>query len=84
MYIQVNLDPLEITASFTYLGHTVNLNNSYWADLYKNLGKAHRRWEMVAKLLTKMGAKVRSRLMMYKAEVHTVPIYGRESWIIME
>ena len=64
--IKLNLNPLESAAAFTYLGRTIAYNNSKWASLYHNMGKARRRWGMVLKLLQKTGATLRSRSMMYK------------------
>ena len=65
----MNADPLDPIAAFPYLGHTVAYNNSDWEDLYQNLQKSHRRWEMVGKVVIKMGAMVQAQDILYKAVV---------------
>ena len=70
-------------AEFPYLGHTVTYNNSNWAALYQNLWKAQRWWEMVGKVVMKTGGKVRARVMLYRAIVQSVLLYGRKSWVVM-
>ena len=37
--IKVNLDLLESSSTFPYLGHNIAHNNSDWVDLYQNLRK---------------------------------------------
>ena len=39
---------------------------------------------MVAKVLVKVGATVRSRDIIYKMVVQTVLIYGRKSWLMTD
>ena len=51
--IKVNLNPLEATTAFLYLGHTIVYNNSDWASLYSNLRGSHRRWGMVEEVMGK-------------------------------
>ena len=69
MSIRVNLDPLESSATFPCLGHTIAYKNSNWESLYHNPRKAQQRWGMVPKVLVKTEANVRSREMMYKTVV---------------
>ena len=66
MAIRVNLDPLEATTAFPYLSCMVNLNNSDWVDLYRNLRKSQRRWGVVAKVVGNTGASVKSWVIMYR------------------
>ena len=40
--IRFNLEPLEATTAFPYLGRTVTFKNSGWAALCRNLRKAQR------------------------------------------
>ena len=72
MTIQINLDPLESTAAFPYLGRTITFKNYDWVALYGNMGKAQQRWGMVTEVLTKIGEMVRSQEMMYEAVFHTL------------
>ena len=67
--IKVNLDPLEATAAFTYLGRNIMYNNSNWTDLYHNMEKARRWWVMLSKVMEKTGEAVRDREIMYKSVV---------------
>ena len=68
----MNADPLGPAAAFPYLVQIFAFNNSYWASLYQNLRKAQRCWGVVAKLLTKTGATVQLREMLYRVVVQTV------------
>ena len=47
----------------------VTYNNSDWAALYINLWKSWRRWGVVANVLGKTGALIKSQEMMYKVVV---------------
>ena len=67
--ISVNSDTRGTAASLPYLGRTVAYNNSDWEALYQNIKKARRQWLMVAKVLTKAGAVLRSSSIVYKALV---------------
>ena len=69
MTISVNAYPLEPAAAFLYLVHIVAFNNNDWASLYQNLHKAWSRWGMVAKVLTRTGAMMQTREMLYRALV---------------
>ena len=52
--------------------------------MYCNPRKAQWRWGMVAKVLVMAGVTVRARLTMYKVVVHTVFLYGRNSWVVTD
>ena len=80
--ISVNADPLEPATAFPYLGFTVAFNNSNWAAVYQNIRKARNWWDMVEKLLKSTGATVRVQVIIYKALVQTVLLYGKESWVV--
>ena len=82
--IKVNMNPLEATTDFPYLGHPITYNNSDWAALYSNLQKDQRRWGMVEKVPGKMGKLIKERTMMYKAVVQAVILYGIEIWVGMD
>ena len=69
MTILVNLDLLESTADFSYLGCTVTFYNSDWAELQGNLRKMLRRWGLMAKLMKKKGEVVWTQAMIYKVAV---------------
>ena len=77
------MEPLEPAAAFPYLVHTVTFNNRNWEELNQNPHKAQRQWEMVEKVLTRMGVTVQMRAMLYKAVVQMVLIYGRGRWVVM-
>ena len=84
MVIRINLNPLEAKTAFPYFRITVTYNNSDLVELYSNLRKSHRRWGVLAKVLGKMGARVKSRFMMYKAVVLTFLLYGRKRWVVTD
>ena len=50
--------------------------------LYRNLRKANRRWGMVAKLMGKIRVPIKARVVMYRAVVQTVLMYGGEIWVV--
>ena len=37
VFIRINVEPLEPTMDFPYLGRTFSYYNSVWVDLYQNL-----------------------------------------------
>ena len=76
MVIRVNLNPLEETTAFPYLGRTFKYNNSDWVALYINLRKDHRRWGMVEKVMGERGVPINAWTMMYKLVVQSVLLYG--------
>ena len=80
--IQVNVEPLEPEYTFPYLDCTITYNNSDWATVYHNLWKARQRWGMISNVLTKTGAMVRARGMLYKVVAQTVILYGSGSWVV--
>ena len=84
MAIKVNMNPHETTTAFTYLGITINYNNSHWEALYSNPWKAQRGWGVETKVLVKTGAPIKSRAMMYKAVVQAVLLYGRIIWVMTD
>ena len=78
------MEPLDTTASFPYLGCTVDFNNSDWSDLYRNMRKAQWWWGVVGKVMTKTGETVQAWAMIYKVVVKTVILYGSEGWVVMD
>ena len=69
MAIKVDLNPIEATTAFPYLGRTITYNNSDWEALYSNLRKSQRIWGIVEKVLGKEGVPINPRAMIYKAVV---------------
>ena len=65
--VWVNTEQLEPADDFTYLGHTIAYNNIDWAAVYHNLRKDQKRWRIIYKVLTKTGAMVQTRGMLYKS-----------------
>ena len=82
MAIRVNLNPLESTTAFLYLGSTITYNNSDWVALYSNLRKAQKRWFMVSNVLGKLGWPIRSQFIVYNVVVQVVLLYGSEIWVV--
>ena len=83
MSISVNTNPLESAADFTYMVRTVAYKNSDWLALYQNLRKARRRWGMVGKVVTKMGATTQELGMLYNETLQLVLLCGSDSWVMM-
>ena len=76
------MEALLPSKTFPYLGRTITYNNRYWAAVYQNLRKAQRRWEMIKRVLSKTGATVRDRGMMYKVVTQSVILYGSDRWLV--
>ena len=56
-------------------------NNSNWGTLYCNFRKSQRKWVMLANVMGKTGVDIKARVMMYKAIVQAVLMYGIEIWM---
>ena len=65
----VNLNHLEDTTAFPHLERTVTYNNSDCVELYSNLSKSQSIWEMLAKVMGRMGDPIKFLVMMYKVVV---------------
>ena len=74
---QINADPLLPPGASPYPRRIIAYKNGYWSAVFQNLRKARRRWGVVSKVLTKMGATVWAREKMYKSVAQTVILYGR-------
>ena len=59
-------------------------NNSDWGAMYGNLRKAQRWWCMATKVMTNTVATVQTWVMIYKAVVQMVLLYGSKSWVVTE
>ena len=59
-------------------------NNSNWVASYSNLRKAQRIWGMFSNVLGKTGAPIKSWVMVYKAVLHVLLLYGIEIWVVTE
>ena len=80
--VPVNADTLSPSEAFPYLGKTITYNKSDWAAVYLNTRKARMLWSMIAKILERTGATVRSWVVMYKAVAQSVILYGIKSWVV--
>ena len=74
---QINTDTLPLLEDFPYLGWTIAYNNSDWEEVYQNLRKVRRWWEMVERVLERTGATVWSQGAMYKSLAQLVLLYSR-------
>ena len=78
----INVEVLPPPEALPYLGQMIAYNNSNWSSVYQNPKKAQRRWVMITKVLSKTGAMVRARGMMYKAVDQSVILYGSNIWVV--
>ena len=76
MVLKANIKPLKSMTNFPYLWRKFTYNNSNWAALYVNLRKVQKLWDRVAKVLIQTGVHMKSWVMLYKAVVWTVLLYG--------
>ena len=82
--IRVKFDPLEATTTFSYLRYMVTFNNINWEALYRNLWYAQSQWELMAMFLEKKASQVKAQVVMYKAVVQAVIIFGSKIWVFMD
>ena len=79
---QINAETLPLSEAFPYLVRTIAYSNRDWASVYLNLQTYQRRWGMVARVIERMGATVRSRGAMHKAVAQSVILYDIENWVM--
>ena len=82
--LNVNMNPLESTSEFSYLGRIVTYNISSWAALYTNLRKVHKFWAMAAKVIRQTGEHMKECDMRYKTLFQKVLLYQCEIWVVMD
>ena len=82
--IRFNLDPLDTTAAFPYLGCAITFNNIKWVDLYCTLRKAQQWWGILEELLVTEVMNVLAWEIVYKTVVHMVMIYGSKNWVVTD
>ena len=80
--IKFHLVPLDSASIFPYLLCIIPYYNIEQEAMYHNLRKAQKMWGMVSRILVKVGVMVRAREIIYKEVLHTVLLYGSESWFI--
>jgi hypothetical protein len=78
----VNGSPLEAVPSFLYLGRWLSHDDSDWFVVIRNIQKAHTRWGMISRLLSRQGASPRIMSVFYKTIVQSVLLYGSETWVL--
>ena len=80
--LQINEEALLPSEAFPYLGRMIAYNNIDWMAVYQNLREARRWWGMIVRVLTKTGAMVQDRGMIYKAVSQFAFFYGSESLVV--
>ena len=53
-------------------------------EVLRNVRKARRVWNRLGKLLRREGAEPRVSAMFYRSVVHTVLLFGAETWVLSE
>ena len=79
---QINIESLSPSETFLYLGRKISYNNINWIAVYQNLNKACRWWGVILRVFAKIGAMLRSHVVMYKTVDQLVLLYGSESWVV--
>ena len=55
-----------------------------WPAVFWNIGKAHRVWNRLGKLLRREGAELQVSAMFYQAVVKSVLLLGVETWVLSD
>jgi hypothetical protein len=73
---------IETVTEFKYLGRTVTQDDDDRQAIRKNLHKAQGIWGRLARLLTRADANKHEMTRIYRAVIHSILLYGSESWSI--
>ena len=78
------MDCIEGVETFKYLGRILERSYDDWPKVLQNVGKAHRVWSCLGKLLRREGAEPQVSAMFYREVVQAVIIFGAETWVLSE
>ena len=66
--------------TFKYLGKILDRPDYNWSEVRWNVRKAHQVWIQVGKILRREGTYPRVSEMFYQSVVHSVLLFGADTW----
>ena len=69
--------------TFKNIGRILNRSDDKWPAVRRNVGKAHRVWSRLGKLLRREGADPQISEMFYLAVLQAVLLFGAETWVLL-
>jgi Reverse transcriptase (RNA-dependent DNA polymerase) len=80
----VGEDELERVDQFLYLGRWVTSNDQDTLTVHANIRKAQQRWQGLARVLVREGAKTKVISRFYESVILSVLLYGSETWVMTD
>ena len=74
--------PLEMVATFKYLGKVMTEGDDDWPAVAGNLVKERKSWGRLSRILSRGGADKRVSVNLFKAAVQVVLLFGAETWVL--
>ena len=74
--------PLEMLATFKYLGRVMTAGDDDWPAVAGNLIKARKSWGRLLRILRREGAEKKVSRNFFKAVVQTVILFREETWVL--
>ena len=68
--------------AFIYLGRVLTSGDDDWPEVVVNLGKAHRSWGQLSRVLGREGADPKVSRTFYTAVTQAVLLFGAETWVL--
>ena len=73
---------METVKSFKYLGYLLTATDNEWSEVIVNLQKTHSIWYHIYRILGREAANTKKSGRFYLAVVHTILIFGLETWVV--
>ena len=73
---------IQNVSTFRYLGKMLTAGDDGWLVMVVNLGKAHKSWGRLSRILNREGAYPRVLGNVYKAVAQVVLLFGAETWVL--
>ena len=74
--------PLDMVTSFKYLGQVISASDGDCPEVIRNLDKAQAVWQRLMRILSREGAAPWVYGFFFKAMVHSMLIFGAETWVV--
>ena len=75
---------LEYITEFLYLGSILHQDDNDAPAIRHNIAKARARWHRISRLLKREGASARTMGTFYLSIVHSILLYGSETWVLTD
>ena len=74
--------PVEMVASFKYLGRMILASDYNWPVVVRNLDRARNIWRRMPCILIREGESLQVSGFFFKAVVQVVLIFGADTWVV--